>query len=145
MVETLDDGLDGLFGHQRGVLADGGEIDEGQPGNLAVVVADYRYITGNVDAGPGEGVEDAVGAPVICRDDERPARGTKHSDGPVQGGGLGHCARHVPGPFGKKIFRPVNGIAAVCVFGWEEDADAIHRRMLDRVTSELAGPSRQSR
>jgi sugar phosphate isomerase/epimerase len=30
-----------------------------------------------------------------------------------------------------------DGIAAVCVFGWEEDADAIHRRMLDRVTSEL--------
>ena len=25
-----------------------------------------------------------------------------------------------------------DGIAAVCVFGWEEDADAIHRRMLDR-------------
>lgn len=69
MVEALDDGLDGLFGHQRGVLADGSEIDEGQPGNLAVVVADYRYITGNVDAGPGEGVEDAVGAPVICRED----------------------------------------------------------------------------
>jgi myo-inositol catabolism protein IolH len=32
-----------------------------------------------------------------------------------------------------------DGIAAVCVFGWEEDADAIHRRMLDRVTSALAG------
>ena len=32
-----------------------------------------------------------------------------------------------------------DGIAAVCVFGWEEDADAIHRRMLDRVTAELAG------
>jgi myo-inositol catabolism protein IolH len=31
-----------------------------------------------------------------------------------------------------------DGIAAVCVFGWEEDADAIHRRMLDRVTSALA-------
>lgn len=30
-----------------------------------------------------------------------------------------------------------DGIATVCVFGWEEDADAIHRRMLDRVTTEL--------
>jgi myo-inositol catabolism protein IolH len=30
-----------------------------------------------------------------------------------------------------------DGIATVCVFGWEEDADAIHRRMLDRVKSEL--------
>jgi myo-inositol catabolism protein IolH len=38
-----------------------------------------------------------------------------------------------------------DGIAAVCVFGWEEGADAIHRRMLDRVTSEFADPARQSR
>jgi len=30
-----------------------------------------------------------------------------------------------------------DGVATVCVFGWEEDADAIHRRMLDRVRSEL--------
>lgn len=30
-----------------------------------------------------------------------------------------------------------DGIATVCVFGWEEDADAIHRRMLERVTAEL--------
>jgi hypothetical protein len=33
----------------------------------------------------------------------------------------------------------------VCVFGWEEDTDAIHSRMLDRVTFELAGPARESR
>jgi myo-inositol catabolism protein IolH len=32
-----------------------------------------------------------------------------------------------------------DGIATVCVFGWEEDADAIHRRMLEKVTSELGG------
>jgi hypothetical protein len=38
-----------------------------------------------------------------------------------------------------------DGIAAVCVFGWEEDADAIHRRMLDRVTAELTGPAREPR
>jgi len=30
-----------------------------------------------------------------------------------------------------------DGIATVCVFGWEDDADGIHRRMLDRVTTEL--------
>lgn len=30
-----------------------------------------------------------------------------------------------------------DGVATVCVFGWEEDADAIHRRMLERVRSEL--------
>ena len=29
LVEALDDGLDGMFGHLRGVLPDGGEIDEG--------------------------------------------------------------------------------------------------------------------
>ena len=37
--------------------------------------------------------------------------------------------------------RAFDGIATVCVFGWEEDADAIHRRMLEKLTSELAGPS----
>ena len=37
--------------------------------------------------------------------------------------------------------RDVNfdGLATVCVFGWEEHADDIHRRMLERVTSELRG------
>jgi myo-inositol catabolism protein IolH len=30
-----------------------------------------------------------------------------------------------------------DGIATVCVFGWEEHADPIHRRMLDRLTQEL--------
>jgi myo-inositol catabolism protein IolH len=30
-----------------------------------------------------------------------------------------------------------DGVAAVCVFGWEETADDIHRRMLDRVGAEL--------
>jgi myo-inositol catabolism protein IolH len=32
-----------------------------------------------------------------------------------------------------------DGVATVCVFGWEEDADALHRRMLDRVSSALSG------
>jgi myo-inositol catabolism protein IolH len=31
-----------------------------------------------------------------------------------------------------------DGVATVCVFGWEEEADALHRRMLDRVTSALS-------
>ena len=30
-----------------------------------------------------------------------------------------------------------DGVATVCVFGWEEDADGIHRRMLERVRAEL--------
>jgi sugar phosphate isomerase/epimerase len=30
-----------------------------------------------------------------------------------------------------------DGIATVCVFGWEETADDIHRRMLSRVRKEL--------
>jgi myo-inositol catabolism protein IolH len=30
-----------------------------------------------------------------------------------------------------------DGVATVCVFGWEETADDIHRRMLDRVKREL--------
>lgn len=32
-----------------------------------------------------------------------------------------------------------DGVATVCVFGWEENADDIHRRMLKRVRSELGG------
>jgi myo-inositol catabolism protein IolH len=32
-----------------------------------------------------------------------------------------------------------DGVATVCVFGWEEDADAIHTRMLQRLRSELGG------
>jgi myo-inositol catabolism protein IolH len=31
-----------------------------------------------------------------------------------------------------------DGIATVCVFGWEEKADGIHRRMLERATAEFA-------
>jgi myo-inositol catabolism protein IolH len=30
-----------------------------------------------------------------------------------------------------------DGVATVCVFGWEEEADDLHRRMLERVKSEL--------
>jgi len=30
-----------------------------------------------------------------------------------------------------------DGVATVCVFGWEEDADDIHRRMLERIKTEL--------
>jgi len=69
MVEALDDGLDGSFGRQCSVLADGGEIDEGQPGDSVIVVADNRHVTGNVNAGPDEGVQDAMGASVVRRED----------------------------------------------------------------------------
>src|SRR5262249_45663201 len=70
-VEALDDGLDGMFGHQCGVLADGGEIDEGQPGDVAVVVAHDGYIAGDVDVRTDEGVEDAMGASVVGRENGR--------------------------------------------------------------------------
>jgi myo-inositol catabolism protein IolH len=33
--------------------------------------------------------------------------------------------------------RNFDGIATVCVFGWEEEADALHRRMRERVAAEL--------
>jgi hypothetical protein len=71
VVEALDDGLDGVFGHQCGGLAGGGEIDERQPGDLAIVIARDRYIAGNIDAGTDEGVEGAMSASVICREDGR--------------------------------------------------------------------------
>jgi myo-inositol catabolism protein IolH len=35
-----------------------------------------------------------------------------------------------------------DGVATVCVFGWEEDADGIHRRMLEKVRAELGGKSK---
>ena len=35
-----------------------------------------------------------------------------------------------------------DGIATVCVFGWEGQADDIYRRMLERVTQERQAPVR---
>lgn len=35
--------------------------------------------------------------------------------------------------------RGYNGAVSVCVFGWEEDADAIHRRMRERILDEMGG------
>lgn len=32
-----------------------------------------------------------------------------------------------------------DGPVSVCVFGWEEQADAIHRRMHERILAELGG------
>lgn len=37
-----------------------------------------------------------------------------------------------------------DGVATVCVFGWEEHADDIHRRMLDRVRSQLGDARNES-
>jgi myo-inositol catabolism protein IolH len=39
--------------------------------------------------------------------------------------------------FGTLRAMEFDGVATVCVFGWEEEADAIHRRMLERVKSEF--------
>jgi myo-inositol catabolism protein IolH len=39
--------------------------------------------------------------------------------------------------FGALRETQFDGIATVCVFGWEERADEIHRRMLERVKAEL--------
>jgi myo-inositol catabolism protein IolH len=41
--------------------------------------------------------------------------------------------------FGALRDSDFDGVATVCVFGWEEDADDIHRRMLERVKAELGG------
>jgi myo-inositol catabolism protein IolH len=40
--------------------------------------------------------------------------------------------------FGALRDRDFDGVATVCVFGWEEQADAIHTRMLDRIRTELS-------
>jgi myo-inositol catabolism protein IolH len=39
--------------------------------------------------------------------------------------------------FGTLKEMEFDGVATVCVFGWEEDADDIHRRMLERIKTEL--------
>jgi myo-inositol catabolism protein IolH len=50
---------------------------------------------------------------------------------------IGHGEVDFPAFFSTLRDLEFDGIATVCVFGWEEDADAIHRRMLERVTAEL--------
>jgi myo-inositol catabolism protein IolH len=40
--------------------------------------------------------------------------------------------------FGALRDTAFDGVATVCVFGWDEQADEIHRRMLERVQRELA-------
>ena len=94
-------------GHGRAGRADTAHGARMVPGQGALAGLRIRHgDAGGLGEAPqrlaGLGVDDAP-----ARDDERPARGTKYPDGPVQGGGLGHWARHVPGPFGKKIFWPV--------------------------------------
>ena len=51
------------------VLPDGGQVDVGDPGDSAVVVADDRHVLGHRDSGPNEGVEDTKCAAVVERDD----------------------------------------------------------------------------
>lgn len=43
--------------------------------------------------------------------------------------------------FGSLRDAAFDGVATVCVFGWNERADEIHRRMLERVQAELAPAS----
>lgn len=50
---------------------------------------------------------------------------------------LGHGEVDVAAFFATLRELRFDGIATVCVFGWEERADEIHRSMLERVTAEL--------
>jgi hypothetical protein len=68
-VEPFGSGLDGELGHPGNVLAVGGEVDEGQVGEAAVVVPDHRYVGGYLDFHSDEGVDQAQGAPIIAGDD----------------------------------------------------------------------------
>jgi Xylose isomerase-like TIM barrel len=75
----------GQVGETRDVLADGGEVDVGQAGQMAVVEADDRDLAGDVDAGAEEDVEDAEGAAVVEGDD----RGGPGTRGDYGTGGRG--------------------------------------------------------
>jgi hypothetical protein len=59
----LDGAEYGVFGQAAGVLADGGQVDVGQVGEVAVVVPDE---VGYPDAGASEGVEQADRAAVVA-------------------------------------------------------------------------------
>ena len=64
------------------VLADGGEVDVGQPGEMAVVEADDGDLPGHRDAGAEEHVEDAGGALVVEGHDRgRPGAGRRAGRG----------------------------------------------------------------
>jgi hypothetical protein len=69
LVQPLGGGFDGELGHLGCVLPDHGEVDEGEPGDAAVVVADHRDVVWDVQAGAAEGGDDAVGATVVGGED----------------------------------------------------------------------------
>src|SRR4029078_749514 len=94
LVEPFRDCLDSEFGDVGRVLAHGGEVDEGQLGQAAVVVADDGYVAGHVDASAQEGAEHAVGAAVVAGDD---------------GGREGGAGQHVPGGLGPGFLGVVAG------------------------------------
>src|SRR5690348_3267192 len=73
---------DGQVGQAGDVLADGGQVDVGQPGQMAVVEADDGDLPGNADAGAQEDVEDPGGALVIeGQDGSRPGGGGQQAAG----------------------------------------------------------------
>src|SRR5215211_1005641 len=64
-VEPVDRAADGQGGHPLGVLGDGGEVDVGEAGQAAVVVADHADVAGHGEAGAVQHVEGAGGAAVV--------------------------------------------------------------------------------
>jgi hypothetical protein len=69
MIEALHSSGHGPPGLLLGVLADGGQVEAGQPGQGFVVVAGDGHGAGDVDSSPFEGGEQTDGALVVVRHD----------------------------------------------------------------------------
>jgi hypothetical protein len=93
-VEAVDRAGDGQGGHLLGVLGDGGEVDVGEAGQAAVVVADHADVVGHGEAGAVQHVEDAGGAAVV----EHGHGGRSPARGRVQEGAGGGGAVVLGGP-----------------------------------------------
>jgi hypothetical protein len=68
VVEAFDRQPHGVFGDSVGVLADGREVDVGQVGQMAVVIADNGQFLWDVDAGASERTHEPEGAAVVARE-----------------------------------------------------------------------------
>ena len=66
LVEPFHDRPHRLFGLLARFLADGGQVDVGEPGQHAVVVAGHRDVAGHIDAGAQQLIEQSDGALIVA-------------------------------------------------------------------------------
>ena len=80
-VQASQGANDGQVSQAGDVLADAGEVDVSQPGEVAVVEADHGDLAGDGDAGAEEHIQNASGALVVEGQDRgRPLRSASSRD-----------------------------------------------------------------